>query len=171
MALSPLPLHAVLSADGLFRYRLERWVQEQGLVIAYFGVNPSTADASVEDQTTRKWRGFTLRNGGRAYIAGNPFAYRAKDVRALASAPDAVGPDNDEHIDGIITDADVLVPCWGSRDKLPRTLHPRLDQLADKLSASGKPVKVFGLSASGDPLHPLTLGYDRALTPWARAAA
>ncbi len=166
MPLSHLPFHADLSPCGIYRYRLERWVQDSGLVIAYFGVNPSTADASLEDQTTRKWRGFTLRNGGRAYIAGNPFAFRATDVRALANAADPVGPLNADYIDGIVQDADILVPCWGSRNKLPRQLHGVLDDLAERLRSNGKPVKVFGLAASGDPLHPLTLGYHRPLVDW-----
>lgn len=157
---------AILSACGVYRYRLERDVQMDGLVFAYFGVNPSTADAHVEDQTTMKWRGFALRNGARAYIAGNPFAFRATDVRALASAADPVGPENDAYISAIIRDADVLVPCWGNRMKLPPPLRPRLDALADMLHASGKPVKVFGFTKGGDPRHPLMLGYDTPLEQW-----
>ncbi|MDG1580964.1 DUF1643 domain-containing protein [Pseudomonas sp. GOM6] len=30
---------------------------EDSKVIAYFGINPSTADAVEDDQTVRKWRG------------------------------------------------------------------------------------------------------------------
>lgn len=157
---------AIFSSCGLFRYRLERQVQLTGVVFAYFGVNPSTAGAEIEDHTTMKWGGFALRNGARAYIAGNPFAFRATDVRALASAEDPVGPDNDAHIADIIRDADVLVPCWGNRMKLPRVLRPRLDVLTGMLHASGKPVRVFGFTRGGDPLHPLMLGYETRLEPW-----
>lgn len=137
-------MSAVFNPCGLFRYRLERQVQLAGVV-------------------------FAQRNGARAYIAGNPFAFRATDVRALAAAADPVGPENDAHIAAIIRDADVLVPCWGNRAKLPPSLRPRLDALADMLHASGKPVRVFGFTG-GDPLHPLMLGYATPLVDWRRAA-
>jgi len=35
------------------------------------------------------------------------------------------------------------------------------------LCTSGKPVKVFGLTAGGDPKHPLMLPYDTPLVDWA----
>jgi hypothetical protein len=60
---------AVISPCGLYRYRLDRDVQDDGLVAAFFGVNGSTAGPVEEDQTTKKWRGFSLRNGFRRYIA------------------------------------------------------------------------------------------------------
>lgn len=159
-------MSAIFSPCGLFRYRLERHIAEAGIVLAYFGVNPSTAGAEVEDQTTMKWRGFARVNGARRYIAGNPFAFRATNVRELATAADPIGPDNAKHLSDIIRDADVLVPCWGSRTKLPRQLRGRLDGLAGLLHASGKPVKVFGITASGDPAHPLMLGYATPLVDW-----
>lgn len=160
-------MSAVISQCGLYRYRLERDVQAEGQVWAFFGINPSTADAETEDATTRKWRGFCLRNGVRRYIAGNVFAYRATDVRELASAPMPVGPQNDAHLCQIMRDADVLVPCWGNSSKVPENLRGELHNMRHKLINSGKPVKIFGLTKSLDPLHPLMLGYDTPLKDWA----
>jgi hypothetical protein len=159
-------MSAQFSACGRYRYRLERNVQLAGEVFAYFGVNPSTAGVEVEDQTTRKWRGFTLRHGGRCYIAGNPFALRSRSVQALANADDPVGPENAAHLRQIIAEADVLIPCWGSRTKLPARLHAALDALTAQLRTAGKPVRGVGLTARGDPLHPLTLSYDTPLVDW-----
>lgn len=159
-------MSAVISDCGKFRYRLEREVAPIGIVIAYFGVNPSTAGAEVEDQTTMKWRGFAERNGARRYIAGNPFAFRATDVSKLLETSDPVGPENSRHLLEIVSDADLLVPCWGSRHKIPRGLRFHLDELARVLRASGKPIKIFGITASGDPAHPLMLGYKTPLIDW-----
>ena len=39
---------AIISHCGKYRYRLDRTVSDSGPVYAFFGVNPSTADASVE---------------------------------------------------------------------------------------------------------------------------
>lgn len=159
-------MSAVISDDGMYRYRLEREVQMSGVVFAYFGVNGSTATATENDQTVRKWIGFTKVNDGRRFIVGNAFGFRATDVNALASAVDPVGPDNDAHLAEIILDADILVPCWGSREKLPPKLRARFDRMRDLIFASGKPVKTWGFSKSGDPLHPLMLGYATPLVDW-----
>lgn len=137
-----------------------------GPTYAYFGVNPSTADATVNDATVRKWIGFTKTYGGRRFIVGNVFAFRATDVTALRSEMLPVGDDNLAHLERIAQDADVLVPCWGSRAKVPPTLHHHLGKTAAFLRSLGKPVKVFGFTASGDPKHPLMLGYDTRLLDW-----
>jgi len=169
---------AILSPLGLHRYRLERDIQSNpdlwpaaggtfcgGLTIAFFGINPSTADATINDPTVRKWIGFCERWGARRFIVGNAFAWRSKAVRDLSQQPDAIGPDNDYHLTAIARDADLLVPCWGSRDKLPGWMQPRLGDVLDLLRASGKPLMCFGTTAGGDPLHPLYLPYHTPLRP------
>jgi hypothetical protein len=161
--MSDLFASAVVSDCGKFRYRLERVVGGGGPVYAFFGVNPSTADASIDDATVRKWRGFVSRWGGSRFIVGNVFALRATDVRELSSASDPIGRLNNDHIASIIADADILVPCWGNRSKVPPTLRASFRWLLQTLHASGKPVKAFGLSQGGDPLHPLMLGYATPL--------
>lgn len=157
---------AVISECGEYRHRLDREVQATGIVIAYYGVNPSTADGEDEDATTGKWFGFSLRNNARAYIAGNAHDYRATDVRKLAQVAKPISDQNDFYLRQIIAEADILVPCWGSRDKLPKELHTNLYKLKCMLFESGKPVKIFGLTKSGDPKHPLMLGYATPLVDW-----
>ena len=157
---------AFFSTCGCYRYKLEREVAVNGIVIAYFGVNPSTAGAEKDDATSRKWIGFTKANGGRSYIAGNPFAFISTNPSVLHRVVDPVGPENPRHLREIIEQSDLLVPCWGNRAKLPKTLWHHLDDLASLLKESGKPVKIFGLTKSGDPMHPLMLGYDTQLIPW-----
>lgn len=154
---------AVISACGLYRPRLDRYIVAGATVAAVFGVNGSTATADEDDQTVRKWLGFGRRLGWARLIVGNPFSFRATDVRALASADDPVGPDNARYLGEIIAEADVLVACWGDRGKLPRRLRPELDHMAARLLASGKPVKCWGLTKAGDPVHPLMLGYATPL--------
>lgn len=164
--------NAVLSPCGLYRYRLDREVQATGKIFAYFGINPSTANDSLDDATVRKWRGFTLRNEGRKFIVGNVFSYRSADVRGLDRANrDHIhlqGPDHWPQIREIISDADVLVVCWGDSGKVNRNIRPLIPDLLATLLASGKPVLHFGTTNSGDPLHPLRLGYDTPLTPWVK---
>lgn len=157
---------AIISECGNYRYRLDRDVQSEGAVFAYFGINCSTADAELDDQTVRKWIGFTQRNGGSRFIVGNPFAYRTPHVKDLVEVTDPVGPDNYHYLVQIIEEADVLVPCWGSQGKVPTALRHYIDYLRHMLFMSGKPVLTFGFTKDGDPKHPLMLGYSTELIPW-----
>ncbi len=59
------------------------------------------------------------------------------------------------------------MPCWGNRSKLPPGKRGCPAVLLHVLLKSGKPVQTFGLTASGDPKHPLMLGYDTPLIDWA----
>ncbi|MCP3721768.1 DUF1643 domain-containing protein [Paraburkholderia sp. CNPSo 3272] len=159
-------MSAIISRCCSYRYRLEREVRSTGIVVAFFGVNPSRADASVRDQTDWKWTAFSHRWGARKYVAGNPFAFRTPYVEDLVAVVDPVGPENDAHLAQIIADADLLVPCWSDRKKLPHVLRPRLDAVAEMLRVSAKPLMVFGLTKGGDPKHPLMLSYETPLTNW-----
>lgn len=154
---------AVLSECKKYRYRLTRKLDHPGLVYAFFGINPSTADERVDDQTVRKLIGFSNAWGAASFIVGNVFGYRATNVRELARCEDPVGPANKYLIDLILRDADVLVPCWGSRTKIPKTLWHHIDELQRKLLCCGKPLRVFGQTESGDPMHPLMLSYSTLL--------
>lgn len=156
-------MSAVVSPCGLYRYRLDRTVAMEGPVYAFFGINPSTADASVDDATVRKWIGFVKRWGGSRFIVGNVFAYRATDVRELATAKDPHGDDIGDHVTAIIEEADILVPCWGNTSKVPPRLRCYPGILLEAMLSSGKPVMHFGCTSSGDPKHPLMLGYDTPL--------
>ena len=161
-------MSAVISPCGLYRYRLERTVAMEGPVFAFFGINPSTADANVDDATVRKWIGFAKRWGASRLIVGNVWPLRSTDVRLLATATRwlDIGRENQKHILAMAAEADILVPCWGDRGKVPRAMHNELGELLSLLHGTGKPVKHFGLTKGGDPKHPLMLGYDTPLTPW-----
>lgn len=162
-------MSAILSECGKYRYRLDRQCgMLDGPVYAFFGVNPSTADAALDDATVRKWSGFVKRWGGSRYIVGNVFAYRATDVRELARCADPVGRDNLAYLTMICAEADILVPCWGNETKVPKALRHHFRITMDALRGLAKPVKTFGLSKDGDPLHPLMLGYNTALRALAK---
>lgn len=151
---------AVISPCEVYRYRLDRHVGAGSLVAFLCGVNPSTADASIDDHTVSKWRGFGQRLGWRRFMVGNVFGYRATSVRELATAEDPFGPSNAQHITDMMAEADVLVPCWGRREKVPKMLRGQFDVILNAMRDTGKPMMCWGRTAGGDPLHVLTLGYD-----------
>lgn len=165
-------MSAIISPCGTYRYRLERdgglFTRRWETKICWIMVNPSTADASQDDATIRKVRGFTERMGGHRFIVGNLFAYRATDVRALKNAPDPIGPDNDRHLAAMIKEADRVIFAWGASGKMPRGWQDRVALVA---ALAGRfPHKrplVLGRCADGQPRHPLMTAYAQSLELWA----
>lgn len=161
-------MSAIISDCGKYRYRLERHGLAGAGPIAWIMVNPSTADAEVDDPTIRKVVGFTTRLGGGWAIVGNVFAWRATDVRDLKAAHDPHGPENDAHLRQIIADAPVVIVAWGPTAKLPKLLrhrYMRVVRIADDL---GIKLMCLGTAGDGHPRHPLMLAYDTPLTEWKR---
>lgn len=159
---------AIISPCGMFRYRLERELSDQGIVAAILSVNPSTADAEKNDQTIRKDMGFGARLGWRKIIKGNKFAFRATDVKMLRTAADPIGPENDAHLEQIMRDADIHVVAWGPLSKLPDRLRTRWRKVAAIAEKVGCKLHCFGAAQDGHPRHPLMLAYDTPLIEWAR---
>jgi hypothetical protein len=155
-------------ALGVYRWRLDREVQDEGVVAALVGVNPSTAGAEANDHTIRKDLGFARVHGWSRIIKVNKFAFRATDVRELANAFDPIGPECDDYLRQAFAEADVLVPCWGPLSKLPKRLRRRYIEVARMMERTGKPIMCLGTAKDGQPLHTLTLGYDTPLVAWSR---
>lgn len=158
---------AIISPCETYRYRLDRPDAFGCFSTAVIMVNPSTADATKDDATIRKLVGFRDRYGWGNLIVGNLFAYRATDVRELANANDPIGPDNDERLREIFSDAQQVVFAWGPTAKLPRRLRGRwreVDGLARKMSH--QPMCIGVPAKDGQPCHPLMLRYDCKLEPW-----
>ncbi len=157
---------AYVSDCGKYRYSLSRFVGAGQFTYAFFGINPSTADASKDDQTVRKWRGYSERNNVGRFEVSNVFSYRATDVKDLAETTDCLfGEAHWDIQNSIIRRADALVPCWGNQKKVPKHLRCWIDELFGRICHQnykyGTPLLCFGKTKDGDPKHPLTLGYEK----------
>ena len=163
-------MSAIISNCGTFRYRLDREIiAGNNKAVAWIMVNPSTADATLNDQTIKKVIGFSERNGFGRAIVGNIFAYRATDVRELESTNDPVGPDNDTHLQRIIDESDKIIVAWGSIDKVPAIWRFRWSVVYDMIINSGGRLPFcLGSCKNGHPKHPQMLGYNTPLTIWSR---
>jgi hypothetical protein len=157
---------AVFSACGRYRHRLDRDVQLFGLVALLVGVNPSTAGAQQNDNTIAKEIGFAKVHGWSRIIKVNVFDWIATDVRELAQVAQPASAQNRQFVSAAANEADILVPCWGDRTKVPRGLHSAIEAMQALLRAQGKPMVCFGRTAGGDPRHPLMLSYETELVPF-----
>lgn len=158
---------AVISLCGMYRYRLERRFIWPGQTVAVIMVNPSTADATQDDATIRKLKGFADRHQWGRLVVGNLFAFRSKDVGDLARVPDPVGADNDAYLSQIMVEADKVIVAWGPVAKQPKALRSRWRAIVSMADVLGKPLFSIGEPArDGHPKHPLMLPYTNPLTPW-----
>lgn len=155
---------AWISGCRRYRYRLGRnWSEGWGRPAVFVMLNPSTADAFVDDPTIRRCIGFAKAWGCERLIVVNLYAFRATKPRDLWEAEDPVGAENDAHIrDAACTAAEhdgPLVAAWGA--------NARPDRVAQVLELPGMDrLQALGVTKNGAPRHPLYLRTDSALTPW-----
>lgn len=151
---------ALLSDDGRYRYRLWRLWDDLAPVMTWVMLNPSTADADVDDPTIRKCIGFAKAHHYGGIIVVNLFAWRATDPKELPTVADPVGPDNDRHILWACTAPLLLsvVAGWGSNKFAAKQRAGRVKMLIQ--SQARRDIKCFRRSESGHPWHPLYLPYS-----------
>lgn len=154
---------------GAYRYTLSRvWSTEAAPDLALFVMlNPSTADAEVDDPTVRSCRRLAkaFRCGG--FVAVNLFAWRATEPEELFGAhrdgADVVGPDNDAAIAEAAGAARVLIAAWGANARWP-LVRDRAERLLASILPARRPVYCLGLTRAGHPTHPLFVPSDRELS-------
>lgn len=154
---------AVLSEDGLYRYSLTRTWEPSVWRLAFIMLNPSTADASVDDPTIRRCMGFARKFGYGGITVCNLYAYRATKPADMFAAADPVGPENDGWLSRLLSargSAQVpVVAAWGA--------HARPDRVAAVLAMPGAEVlHCLGYTKAGQPRHPLMLPNTAELVPF-----
>jgi hypothetical protein len=164
-------MSAVISPCGLYRYRLERRI-DIGPSVLVIMLNPSTADAEKNDPTIGKLIGFGTRLGWGRIMVGNLFGLRSTNPKALQTASDPIGPDNDYHLRQMLRESHQVVLAWGAKHKLPATLREAwAPAIIDMVQAFDRTPMRFGeLTQCGQPRHPLMLAYATPLLPWAPAS-
>jgi hypothetical protein len=156
---------AVMSKCGLYRYRLDRrW--GDGPTCGFIMLNPSKADADVDDPTIRRCIGFARREGCGALMVGNLFAFRATNPEVMADAEDPFGPENRHFLMNMVERVDgPLIAAWGS--------HWMADDAVSEWvrSAGGSRLLCLGRTKVGAPRHPLYVRADAPLMPFERVTA
>jgi hypothetical protein len=159
----------LFSPDRVYRYQLWREFgadflfdggnkMKEGFVM-FIGLNPSTADETVNDPTIRRCIGFSKRWGYGALCMTNLFAFRATQPKDMMAAQDPVGPFNDNHLDTVAREADLIVCAWGKDGKF----KGRDMQVMAMLLHSERKMKVFGFNQDDSPKHPLYQPNDAKL--------
>jgi hypothetical protein len=155
---------ALFSTSRCYRYELKRVWDRAGTRALFIMLNPSTADAHLDDRTVAKCGRFARKWGFGSLLVMNVFAWRATDPKELKRCLDPVGyPINSNLLRHRLTDGKIeLVICaWGRHAQL----HGRHGQMLNLLRDCGMDgaAKCLKKSRDGVPWHPLYLPED--LTP------
>jgi len=156
---------AHLSDCGLYRYRLTReW--GPGRLLPFVMLNPSTADARVDDPTIRRCMGFAKRERAAGIEVVNLYGLRATDPAELRKVKDPFGPDNRANIHALGKYAFLagmpIVCAWGTggwfKSADMDTIH--------LLKSTGASLVCLGTTKGGHPKHPLYIKADQPLIPF-----
>jgi hypothetical protein len=119
-------------------------------------LNPSTADARLDDPTIRRCLGFARDLGFGSLLVGNLFAWRSASPAGLLEAADPAGPENQFHLEAMANECRTILCAWGN--------GPVLRKLGDGDGRAFLPpalldrqMQVLNLSVKGIPSHPLYL--------------
>jgi hypothetical protein len=154
---------AVISDCGKYRYHLARRFDAGDRRIATFiMLNPSTADAVIDDPTIRKVMGFARRWGCGELQVVNLFAYRATAPTDLRKADDPVGAGNRKWVCRAANESGLVVCAWGTHGAY---MNQDLAVLG-WLTALGVRPFALGLTRDGHPRHPLYVPYSAELVPF-----
>lgn len=154
---------ALFSACRRYRYCLWRRWDIDKPVCLFVGLNPSTADETVDDPTIRRCVRFAKDWGYGTIHMANIFAYRATDPMVMrAMGRNAIGPLNNEYLTQLARAADLTVAAWGTHG-----IHQgRGAAVRAMLLDAGVRPHVLGLTKNGYPKHPLYLPGSLQPMPW-----
>ncbi len=147
---------AKFSKDRVYRYALWRTWDEELAHVMFIGLNPSTADGTIDDPTIRRCIGFAREWGYGGVYMLNLFAFRATDPRALKLATDPIGPENDTSLLMYAEGADKVIAAWGNGGRLLNQGYYVNGILNLKLFC-------LGVTKSKQPRHPLYARGDSLL--------
>lgn len=156
---------AQISRCGRYRYSLTRvWDADAGQLI-FCMLNPSTADAEIDDPTIRRCMAFARRERrGGIYIV-NLFALRTPRPFDLWAADDRVGGVDAERELAFAAEYAArqgvpIVCAWGAAAK------GRGSFTIDMMRSRGAGLVCLGKTKDGSPRHPLYVRADQPLEPF-----
>jgi hypothetical protein len=156
---------AHLSDCGTYRYQLKRfWGNPyHGALLPFVMLNPSTADAEIDDPTIRRCMGFARREGAAGIVVANLFAYRSTSPSALKECSDPFGPGNRQNLEEVARFAFVgkspVVCAWGAGG----SIHGGDRSGIEILQQAGARLVCLGKTKDGHPRHPLYVRTDQPL--------
>lgn len=124
-------------------------------------LNPSVADAEVDDATIKRCRGFARDWGCDGLLVANLYAYRSTDSGILWLVKDPVGPDNDFWLEKLLEENPSVICAWGAEADVERVKS--FLEIASRKMAK---LWCLGTTKNGSPRHPLYVKGNQQTIPW-----
>lgn len=162
LAVAEIRKSAHLSPGGLYRYRLARaWGSAPALGIVM--LNPSTADADIDDPTIRRCMSFARREGYGGIDVANLFPFRTPSPKALKAASDPLGRNADRALRHLCRDVQDILCGWGAHGAWRNRAAEVIELLQSHVRGHLYALKY---TQSGQPMHPLYLKADTPFLPF-----
>lgn len=156
---------ANISRCGKYRYRLTRTFADipEGHKgnLAIVMLNPSTADATVDDPTIRRCIDFAKDNGYGGIDVCNLYGYRATDPKDLFKQDDPVGEGNDNYLHHMSLKYKTILVAWGTKAPLER-----VHEVHEILTFNGAKLMCLNVNRDTSPKHPLYCSRASKLREW-----
>ena len=137
---------------GNYRYLLWREWDSDSKTVSFIMLNPSRADASLNDPTITRCINFANSWGyGRLEVV-NLFAYRTSQPSLLKQVAEPIGKDNDSYILKTAHNSDQVILAWGNHGAWQKQ-----DLYVLQLLKNHTHLYCFGVTKKGCPRHPLYL--------------
>jgi hypothetical protein len=155
----------IFSESKNYRYALFRnW--KPGPIVSVIGLNPSTADHELDDQTIKKTIQFAQQNGFGGFVMLNLFALRSTDPKVMKASNAPIGKMNDFWLQHFTFHTNAIWCAWGAHGS-----HQGRDEAVKKIvhdswNRTSHPVDCLGVTKHGHPKHPLMLPYSTLLQPF-----
>ncbi|WP_017302616.1 DNA N-6-adenine-methyltransferase [Nodosilinea nodulosa] len=155
------PSGALFSECRTWRYGLWRIWDESLPMVAFCGLNPSTADEENNDPTVRRCINFAKSWGFGGMFMLNAYGFRATLPKDMKAAADPVGPDNDKWLAYFAERSEMVIAAWGA--------HCSFNREAEVYELLKPNVYCLGTTKAGHPKHPLYLSASTERVPWQSA--
>ena len=164
---------AEISDDGVYRFDLTRsWAEGRApRWVCFCGLNPSTADATVDDPTIRREIGFAKAIGATGLVKVNLVPYRATDPKKMLAnwnpvedvEPWARNLGALELARDLARGGDGLgvFAAWGNLPDKALAFEERA-----AVFVLGQPLLCLGTTKSGSPRHPLYMPRNACPVEW-----
>lgn len=149
---------AVFSDCKTWRYGLWRIWNSSLPMMAFCGLNPSTADEKKDDPTVRRCVNFAKDWGYGGLYMLNAYGYRATDPADMKRATDPVGPDNNYWLTHFAGRSGLVIAAWG--------VHCSIERESEVYKLLNQNVYCLGITKAGHPRHPLYLKKSSTRLPW-----
>ncbi len=138
--------------EGDYRYRLWREWDSNSKTVSFIMLNPSRADAKINDPTITRCIKFAQDCGyGRLEVV-NLFAYRTPHPSLLKQAAEPIGKDNEQYVLETVEWSECVILAWGNNGTWQQQ-----DLYVLQLLKNYTHLYCFGITKKGCPRHPLYL--------------